>query len=90
MDRFDCAGRRGYAVAMPARATAATAVALFSSVVLASCVLPPQVQSAWSRYIRAEEAYESCQARRSPRCDAERAAFIAARDDYHAAKDVRP
>jgi hypothetical protein len=90
MQRPIPAGWRGYAVVAHASAAAASAVALTPILLLTSCTLPPEVQSAWNRYIKAEAAYESCNARRSPRCDAERAAFNAARDNYHAAKDVQP
>jgi hypothetical protein len=90
MDRFDCAGRRGYAVALPTTFAAASAAALFSSFVLAGCTLPPEVQSAWNRYLKAEAAYDGCKARRPHRCDSERAAYKIARDSYRAAKDAQP
>jgi hypothetical protein len=84
------AGRSGCAGAVRTTLAFASAVALLPSFLLASCTLPPEVQSAWNRYIKAEEAYEGCKARRPQRCDAEWAAFNAARNNYHAAKDVQP
>jgi hypothetical protein len=54
------AGQSGCAGAVRTTVAAASAVALLPGFLLASCTLPPEVQSAWNRYIKAEEAYEGC------------------------------
>jgi len=74
------AGRRGFGAA-------AGSAAMLISGVLAGCAPPPGLKSAWHSYVAAEADYEACrnQPHRPPSpCAAEKAAYQAARDRYHA------
>jgi hypothetical protein len=84
------AGRRGYAVTVHASVAAVSAAVLTPILLLASCTQPSNVQHALIRYDKATAAYDGCRAHRPQHCDSERAAYQAARDEYHAVKDVQP
>jgi hypothetical protein len=84
------AGRRGYAVTVHASVAAVSAVALTPILLLTSCAQSPEVRHASDHYRGAVAAYDGCKVHRPQHCGAERAAYQAARDEYHAVEDAQP